>query len=290
MPLEFRRNFRVRFYECDPFGHLNNVSYLRYMQETAFDASAAAGYDQARYQELKHSWLIRETDIEYLKPLQFNDEVEVKTWVADFHRVRSKRAYEFRTLESSELVAKASTDWVYMDDFNGAPARVPEYIAKAFYPEGLPASFPPRKPFPKAPPPPHGVFEIHRRVTWADLDPAQHVNNSVYMGYIEECGMQVIAAHGWPVTRMLSEGFALLIRRHQIEYLSQAKLDDELLIQTWASDVRRSTATRHYQITRASDDKPVANVNSLGVWVDLSSGRPIRIPENLLLDFAPNIV
>jgi hypothetical protein len=33
------------------------------MQETAFDASTAAGYDQARYAELGHHWLIRETEI-----------------------------------------------------------------------------------------------------------------------------------------------------------------------------------------------------------------------------------
>lgn len=290
MPLEFIRNFRVRYYECDPFGHLNNVNYLRYMQETAVDASAQAGFDQRRYQELKHSWLIRETDIEYLKSIRYNDEVEVKTWVADFHQVRSKRAYEFRLLGSGELVARATTDWVFINDLSGLPARIPADLAMAFYPEGLPTSFPPRQIFPKAPPPPPGIFEVRRRVAWADLDPAQHVNNSIYLGYIEDCGMQVIAAFGWPVTRMISEGFAILIRRHQIEYLYQAKLDDELVIQTWASDVRRSTANRYYRITQACNGKKVANAISQGVWVDLSSGRPIRIPENLLHDFAPNIV
>ena len=34
--------FRVRYSECDSLGHVNNTHYLRYMQETAFDASAAA--------------------------------------------------------------------------------------------------------------------------------------------------------------------------------------------------------------------------------------------------------
>ncbi len=39
------RAFRVRSYECDGYGHVNHANYLRYMQEAAFDASAAAGYD-----------------------------------------------------------------------------------------------------------------------------------------------------------------------------------------------------------------------------------------------------
>ena len=44
------RTFRVRYYECDAYGHVNHANYLRYMQETAFDASAAVGYEIARYE------------------------------------------------------------------------------------------------------------------------------------------------------------------------------------------------------------------------------------------------
>jgi len=54
------------------------------MQETAFDASAAAGYDLAEYNRIGKYWLIRETDIEYLKPVFYGDTIEVKTWVMDF--------------------------------------------------------------------------------------------------------------------------------------------------------------------------------------------------------------
>ncbi|GAG18330.1 unnamed protein product, partial [marine sediment metagenome] len=51
-----------------------------------------------------------------------------------------------------------------------------------------------------------------------------------------------------------------------------------------------STATRHYSIQRQSDGMQLALVHSLGVWVDLRTGKPIRIPESLLTDFADNIV
>ena len=42
MALTHERTFRVRHYECDSYGHVNHANYLRYMQEAAFDASAAA--------------------------------------------------------------------------------------------------------------------------------------------------------------------------------------------------------------------------------------------------------
>jgi acyl-CoA thioester hydrolase len=75
MPLTHVRTFRVRHYECDAYGHLNYANYLRYMQEAAFDATAAAGYDLARYEAMGRRWLVRETDIEYLRPLRYGDSV-----------------------------------------------------------------------------------------------------------------------------------------------------------------------------------------------------------------------
>jgi acyl-CoA thioester hydrolase len=289
MPHTHTRIFRVRFYECDAYGHLNNANYLRYMQEAAFDASADAGFDFARYEELGHNWLVRESEIEYLRPLGYDDRVAVKTWVSDFRRASSRRRYEFTHLESGELVARAYTDWVYLDTKTLRPATVPQEMARAFFPEGVPETFPPREPFPSASPPPAGVFKMRRKVAWRDLDSMQHVNNAVYLEYIEECGMQAIAAHRWPWTRMAEQGFAIFIRKQQIRYRQPALMDDELEISTWASNVRRSTATRHYTIHRVADGTLLGEVHSLGVWVDLETGQPIRIPEQLLADFAPNI-
>lgn len=290
MPLTHTRDFRVRHYECDAFGHLNNANYLHYMQEAAFDASAAAGFDGPKYNKLGHYWLIRETDIEYLKPARYGDTLSIKTWVMDFHRVRSRRAYEIRNLGSNQLVARASTDWVYLTQGTDRPSRIPSEIKRAFHPEEMPESFPRREKFPQLPLPPPGKFSMKMKVAWHDLDPVQHVNNANYIKYTEECGLQVIASHGWPIARMIDNGFAIFIRRHQIKYIQPARLGDELLISTWASNVRRSSATRHYLIQRESDRKKLAIIHTKSVWVDLDTGRPIRIPESLLSDFSANII
>ena len=290
MPFTFTRTFRVRYSDCDAYGHLNNANYLRYMQEAAFDASAAAGFGVDRYAQLGCVWLVHRTEIEYLQPLRYNQVVDVKTWVADYQRVSSRRIYEFRLAGEQDLVARAHTDWVLMNTATWRPVTIPSEVKAAYYPEGLPDHFPPHEPFPTAPPPPAGVFSMRLKVAWRDIDTARIVNNPVYLEYIEECGMQVIAAFGWPVTRMMEHGFAIILRRHQIQYLKSACLDDELEVATWASDVRRSSAMRYYTITRISDGALIARVHTLGVWVDLSSGRPIRIPQEFIQEFAPNIV
>jgi len=289
MPLVHERAFRVRHYECDAYGHVNHAHYLRYMQETAMDASAAAGYDVAHYQKIGRQWLIRETDITYLQPLTYGDTVIVKTWVEDFRRVRSRRAYELRQATSGQIVARAHTDWVFLDRESLRPASVPRTLIEAFFPEGIPPTAARPEPFPQAPPPPPGIFKIRRPVEWRHIDPAQHVNNAMYMAYIEDAGVHVAAAYGWPMDRMIQQGFGIMARRYRIEYKQPAVLGDELEIATWISNVKRSTALRHYTITRTADKKLVARAQVLWVWVNLDNGRLIRIPADFLAAFTPNI-
>jgi len=287
MPHTHTCSFRVRHYECDAFGHVNNATYLRYMQEAAFDASTAAGYSPARYAELNRQWLVRETDVEYLAPLRYGDFVEVKTWVVDFQRVTSRRAYEF--YRQGAPVAKAYTDWVFLELGTGRPVAIPQELAEAFFLEGAPDTGPARTKFSAPPAPPPGLFTMRRRVEWRDIGPAGHVNNAVYLAYVDDCGFQVSAAHGWPLSRMAAEGFAIIVRRHRIQYLRSALLDEELEIATWASGLKQRSGTRHYLIRRAGDGELLTRVQTVYVWVDIASGRPIRIPAQFLADFAPNI-
>ena len=162
MPLIHKRTFRVRSYECDFNGHVNHANYLRYMQEAALDASAAVGYDEARYNALGHIWLIRETNIEYLHPLRFGDSVEVTTWVGDFRRVRSRRFYELRNTRKRRTGGERIDRLGLHRARKWAPARVPPEMVAAFSPEGTPEEAERRDPFPAAPPPPPGVFTMRR--------------------------------------------------------------------------------------------------------------------------------
>lgn len=285
MPLIYERTFRVRHYECDAYGHVNHANYLRYMQETAFDASAAAGYDFDWYAAAGHNWLVRESDITYHRPLTYGDSVTVKTWVADFHRVRSRRVYELRLTGSGELAAEASTDWVYLQTNTLRPATIPQEMQKAFYPEGPPQPAQQRDRFPTPPPAPPLAFTSRRLVEWRDIDTVGHVNNANYLVYLEDCGVQAVNHFGWPMSRMMAAGFGIVARRYRIDYKQAAVLDDELLVTTWVADVKRATAVRHYTITRASDEALIVRAYALWVWVDLLTGKPIRIPAEFMASF-----
>jgi acyl-CoA thioester hydrolase len=287
MPLTHVRTFQVRYYECDSYGRVNHTNYLRYMQEAAFDASAAAGYGLARYEAINRFWLVRETEIRILRSLRYGDAVEVKTWVADFRRVRSRRIYEFRLTGSEELVASAYTDWAFLDSATGRPVSIPPKMVAAFFPEGPPAVMRPQ--FPSPPPPPPGVFRLRRRVEWGDVDGAHHVNNAVYLAYMEDCAICAAAAYGRPLERMRADGFVILARRHHIEYRQPALLGDELELATWLSDVGRTSAVRHYTVWRMSDGALLARARSLLEWADAETEQAVSFPSAFLEDLAPNI-
>lgn len=275
MPLTHTRLFRVRHYECDVEGRLRAANYVRYMQEAAFDASAAAGYDLARYEEMGYFWLIRETEVAYLQPVHYGDQVEVKTWVADFRRVRSRRAYEFRLVGGGPLVAEAQTDWAFLEMATGRPAAIPEEMKAGFFPEGAPDRAEARGRFPTPADPPAGSFQQRRPVEWRDLDAAGHVNNAVYVDYVEQCGLD------WARAQDGHQNLATVTHSHRIGYRQPAVLGDELVLSTWVAAVRQETLIRDTTVHRASDGGLVARARSEQGWPTLETGEPVTVPEAL---------
>jgi acyl-CoA thioester hydrolase len=276
MPATHTATFAVRHYECDAYGHLNNANYIHYMEEAAFQASAEVGYPKSRYEAMGALWLARETHIDYLLPIHYGQTVEVKTWVDDFRRVRSRRRYEFRHLGQESILAQAETDWVYLDTATQRPVVVPPEMIAAFAPDGLPETASPRPKFPAPPATPPTPYISSRKVEWRDIDSAQHVNNAAYFHYLEEAGVEATAHFGWPMQRCTEAGFGIIARDIHIEYRLPALLGDSIEVETFVSDFKRSTAVRNYQVRRGGD--LLAQARTRFVWVDLSSGKPLRIP------------
>jgi acyl-CoA thioester hydrolase len=290
MPARHTASFQVRYTECDAYGHLNNTNYIRFMQEAALDASAAVGFPSARYARMGRAWLVRETDITYLGSVGYGQTLEVSTWVEDFRRVRSFRAYEFRIAGQEELVARATTDWVYADRETGRPQPIPQEVILAYMPEGTPADGAPRARFPQIPAPPPGAFTLHKRVEWRDIDAVGHLNNAAYFQYFEDASTQVGRGFGWPMARMLAEDFAMVARQIRVQYLAPALMDDELAITTWIVQNRHVIADRYYALRRVGEDALLAQALATWVAVDLKTMRPRRPPGTFIRDFGPNIV
>jgi acyl-CoA thioester hydrolase len=116
----------------DVNGHVNNLEYLRWMQEIATAHSAAQGWDLARYQQTLSSWVIRSHFIEYLRPAFVGDSILLGTWITDFAEQTSPRKYLFMRASDRKILARAETLWVYVDATTGRPAVIPDAFRQAF--------------------------------------------------------------------------------------------------------------------------------------------------------------
>lgn len=118
--------------DLDDLGHANNISYVKWMQSAALAHSAAQGWPVEAYREIGHGWVVRSHFIEYLAPARLGDQIVVRTFVADLKKVTSLRKFVMIRVRDEVLLAKAQTDWVFIDYATGAVKRILPAVASAF--------------------------------------------------------------------------------------------------------------------------------------------------------------
>lgn len=150
----FAAYFKVRHYEMDALGHVNNAVYLHYLEQAAYEHSAAAGFPDERTRALGGIWIVRRHEIEYLRPAAAGDVLQVVTWAVAFKGARAFRDYAiFRydgaggesqglppdgflmpdEMPAGEPLVRARTLWVWADFLTARPKRIPAALYPAFF-------------------------------------------------------------------------------------------------------------------------------------------------------------
>jgi len=80
------------------------------------------------------------------------------------------------------------------------------------------------------------VFESFVRVRFNEVDSLGHVNNAVYLVYLEQAAIDHAVAAGLDVDRLAAFGGAFVAYRHEIIYLRPAYAGDVLRFLTWLDE------------------------------------------------------
>jgi acyl-CoA thioester hydrolase len=144
----FVYEFEVGPSAVDANGHVNNVEYVRWMQDAAVRHADDTGCTAAT-KDAGATWVVRSHQVEYRRPAFAGDRVQVMTWVADFRRAFSLRKYKFVRPVDNTVLAEGQTDWAYVDTTTGRPQTIPPHIQAMIdlLPEG-PQPIKPAKPLP----------------------------------------------------------------------------------------------------------------------------------------------
>jgi acyl-CoA thioester hydrolase len=129
--------------------------------------------------------------------------------------------------------------------------------------------------------PTSSAFELPIQVQAADIDDLHHVNNLVYLRWVQE----VAGAHWQAVAPPDAQtGLVWVVMRHEIDYKVAAKLGDAVVLQTWVGTAVGVTFERHTRVLR--DGVVLAQARTLWCPINAQTGRPQRVTAELRAMFS----
>jgi acyl-CoA thioester hydrolase len=121
-------------------------------------------------------------------------------------------------------------------------------------------------------------FELAIAIGTQDIDELGHVNNVVYLRWVQDAAV----AH-WraAATAAQQAELAWVVVRHEIDYKHAALLGDAVIARTWVGTANAQTFERHTEILRARDQRLLARARTLWCPIDMRSGRPTRVGADI---------
>lgn len=124
-----------------------------------------------------------------------------------------------------------------------------------------------------------------------DIDELGHANNAVYVGWLERCAWQHSKSLGLGLEEYQQLNRAMVVVRHEIDYLAAAYAGEKLQMATWVvSWVGKLRMTRRFQLVRPSDGLTLLRAITTFACVEMSSGRPRRMPPEFIEGYGQAIV
>jgi acyl-CoA thioester hydrolase len=123
------------------------------------------------------------------------------------------------------------------------------------------------------------AFTGTHQVLPGEIDEYEHVNNTVYLQWLDAIAWAHSAKLGLSLEQCLALRRGMAVRHTRVDYLDAALLGDSLLIATWlvACD-GRLRCTRRFEILRIADGKRMLDAEIDYFCMNLDTGKPVRFP------------
>lgn len=126
------------------------------------------------------------------------------------------------------------------------------------------------------------VFSFPIKVGPEHIDSLNHVNNEVYIKWLMQAADAHSSSVGFTLQNFLKDNACFVVRRHEVDYLAPAFLNEELVVETWITDMKEKKSTRVYHIKRKIDGRTLIRAQTLWVYIELAGGKPVEIPKKII--------
>lgn len=130
-------------------------------------------------------------------------------------------------------------------------------------------------------------FQMDVRVSPSHLDVLGHVNNVVYMTWMQEVALAHSTALGLGLADYLRLNHAMVATEHHVKYKKACFAEDELLLRTWLGEVSAYSSIRHYLFYRKQDAAVVFQASSRFACVEISTGKIKRLSPSFTQAYQP---
>lgn len=119
--------------DLDSYQHVNNVVYIRWLEQCAWAHSAAVGFPESRCVELARGMAVRTLHVHYLAAVYLGETIRVGNWICRSDgRLRVSRRYQLINVDTGVTVMRGEVDFVCMNLSNGRPVRMSAEMAAAY--------------------------------------------------------------------------------------------------------------------------------------------------------------
>ncbi|MCF7929584.1 MAG: acyl-CoA thioesterase [Spirochaetales bacterium] len=110
-----------------------------------------------------------------------------------------------------------------------------------------------------------------------ECDEYRHVNNAVYLNYLEHARMEFILDAGFDYKDFRNQGYGLLVTRVTIDFKLPAVLEDELSIVTFP--IKKGAGSGIFRQIIYREEELISSAEVKWVCINEQTGRPVRLPE-----------
>jgi acyl-CoA thioester hydrolase len=124
-----------------------------------------------------------------------------------------------------------------------------------------------------------GAHVVQLEVRAADIDAYDHVNNAVYLTWLDRAAWSHSAVLGLPLERCVAMRRGMAALRTEIDFVRAALAGDQVQVATWiAAGDGRLRVGRRFQVLRVADGETLARARTDYVCINLDTGKAVRMP------------
>jgi len=191
--MKIEKSHEIGFFDIDPDLKLRVQSTARFFQEMATFHSTQIGAGPDVLFAKGVVWFLHRLEIEFFRYPKLGEKIQLATWSRGFKGYKGFREYQIRS--SVGEIARGSSVWLFFDFKRKRISKVPDHISRCYEIDDekwFDTEIDDWKPCGKI----HPEQQMDISLRYSDFDVNGHVNNTIYLGFLESLYHRMINGNG----------------------------------------------------------------------------------------------